>query len=191
MAAKVVFQTLEDRDTDLDVLEDQGPYPCKWENTWLGNGYYFWDTFIENAHWWGAEIRKYHNGYIICKAICDFNDIECYDLVGNTEHIKQFGDTYEFLKAKGLANKNTTVARIIHYLKDEVKTLKYSAIRASGIKSKNYNSDFSFSLQFEKEKPTYLDLKPAIQICFFSKKSLNLRNYKIIYPPVYSDDYLA
>lgn len=77
MATKIVYQTLEDRQTDLDKIESNGPYSCRWENSWLGNGYYFWDTFIDNAHWWGVEGRKYKNGYIICQAECDFNDTEC------------------------------------------------------------------------------------------------------------------
>jgi len=191
LADKVVYQTLEDRGTDLDVLEIQGPYLCKWENAWLGNGYYFWDTFIENAHWWGAEIRKYPDGYIICKAICDFNDVECFDLVGNTEHLKQLSEAYETLKNKGFANKNTTVARIIKHLKDEVKVFKFSAIRALGLKSKAFNSEYSSILPFENNKPTYLDLIPAIQICFYTKTSLKLRNYKIVFPSEYSDDYLV
>ncbi len=61
---KIVYQTLEDRFTDLDKLEREGPYICSWENSWLGDGYYFWEAFIENAHWWGREIRKYANGYM-------------------------------------------------------------------------------------------------------------------------------
>ncbi|KAA5549203.1 hypothetical protein [Adhaeribacter rhizoryzae] len=191
MRRVIVYQTLEDRDTDLGKLELNGPYPCKWPNTWLGHGYYFWDSFIENAHWWGQEIRNYSNGYIICEAICDFNDSDCCDLVGNTEHLKLFHDTYEFLKQKGLANSKTTVGRIIQYLKEDVKTFKYSATRALGFRSKNFHSKFSFTLPFENGKPAYLDFTPAIQICFYSKTSLNLRGYKIKYPPKYSDDYLV
>jgi len=190
LAVKTVYQTLEDRGTDFNNLETQGPYLCNWANSWLGTGYYFWDTFIENAHWWGQS-RNYRDGYIICKAICDFNDNECFDLVGNTEHLKELGEVYDFLKNKGFANEKTTVAKIIHYLKNEIKIFKFSAIRADGRRSKNFNSDFSKTLQFEKNNSAYLDLKPPIQICFFSKISLNLRDYKIIYPPEYSEDYLA
>jgi len=187
----VVYQTLEDRGTDLDKLEANGPYPCNWPNTWLGLGYYFWDSFIKNAHWWGQEIRNYPNGYIICEAICDFNDSDCCDLVGNTEHLKLFHDAYEFLKQKGLADSKTTVGRVIQYLKEDVKTFKYSATRALGFRSKNFHSKFSFTLPFEESKPAYLDFTPAIQICFYSKTSLNLRDYKIKYPPEYSEDYLV
>ncbi len=191
MVIKTVYQTLQNRDDDLDKLESNGPYECNWNNSWLGDGYYFWDTFIENAHWWGKEIRKYDNGYIICKGICDYNEIECCDLAGNTEHLQMFSDTYEFLKTKGLANKDTKVKRLIHYLKDDIKTFNFQAIRAYGIRSKNFNSRFSFNLFFESNSNAYLDFKPAIQICFYSKSSLNLRNYKIVFPDEYIDGYLV
>ncbi len=191
MTTKTIYQTLEDRGTDLDVLEFEGPYPCDWNNAWFGKGFYFWDTFIENAHWWGKEIRQYKNGYIICSAICDYNDVECFDLIGNTEHLKLLFDTYEFLKNKKLITNSTTVSRIIQYMKEDLKLFNYTAVRAYGLRSKNYNSEFNFSLLFETNKQPYLDLKPAIQICFYNKKSLNLRNFKIIYPPEYTADYLV
>lgn len=189
---KIIYQTLEDRgDANLDKLENDGPYQCRSENSWLGDGYYFWDTFIENAHWWGKEVRAYSSGYIICRAICDFNDTECYDLVGNTEHLQRFQSAFNELKADGLANETTKVRRIIEFLKSSVKTFNYSAIRAYGIKSKNVNSKFSFNLSFDESNKAYLDLKPAIQICFYTKKSMNLRNYKIIYPETYSEDFVV
>ena len=190
MPVKTVYQTLEDRDTDLTELEENGPYLCNWDNSWLGDGFYFWDTFIENAHWWGEEIRCYKNGYIICQAECDYSDVECFDLVGNTEHLNQIYNTFELMKKNGLANKKTSVKRIISHLKDTLKTFHYSAIRVYGIKSKNYNSRFSFTQVFEKDRPAYLDYKPPIQICFFSKKSLNLRDFRIVYPKNYSLEYI-
>jgi hypothetical protein len=51
---KEVFQTLENRGTNQTHLEQGGPYICHWENSWLGDGFYFWDTFLENAHWWSV-----------------------------------------------------------------------------------------------------------------------------------------
>lgn len=191
MALKTVYQTLENRGESVFTLEANGPYPCNWENTWLGDGYYFWDHFIENAHWWGKEVRRYGNGYLICRAKCDFNDLECCDLVGNTGHLEMFYNTYELMKENGLANKNTTVRRLIGYLKDDLNCFNFSAIRAFGLRSKNHNSSFSFTLNFEEGKTPYLDFRPAIQICFYSKTSLGLRDFKLIYPAEYSDDYLV
>lgn len=189
MPVKNVFQTLEDRvDSDYDKLEREGPYKCSSKNSWLGEGYYFWDTFIENAHWWG-QVRGYKNGYIICHAKCDFNNDECCDLVGNTEHMVQFIDAYNALFSAGIANEKTRISRIIHHLKWEVRTFHFTAIRAYGVKSKDLGSRFAFTRYFQSNKQnSVIDLKPAIQICFYSKSALRLRNYRIVYPEMYSQD---
>lgn len=196
MTTKVVYQTLEDRETDLDELELGGPYPCKWANSWLGDGFYFWDTFIENAHWWGKDGRKYTSGYIICKAVCNYNDTVCCDLVGNTLHLEMFIKAYRVMKMREIANSSTTVKRLITYLIEEVKTFKFDAIRAVGLHSKSPHSEHNFSLPFEidhegKAKKAYLDFIPPIQICFYSKTALHLRNYQIVFPEEYVSGYLA
>lgn len=190
MQLKTIYQTLEDRETDLNELEELGPYPCNWENAWLGKGYYFWDSFIENAHWWGEEIRKYPDGYIICQAECDFSDEECFDLVGNTSHLIQLHDAYKLMKSKGLINKKTTVNRVITFFKNNLENFDFTAIRVYGIRSKSYHSRFSFTQVFEKNNVAYLDYKPPIQICFFTKKSMNLRSFRIVYPENYSIDFV-
>ena len=105
--------------------------------------------------------------------------------------MRMFSNSYDFLKKEGLANETTTVKRLIHFLKDELNNFKFNSIRAFGLRSKNYNSQFSFTMNFEENRVQYLDLKPAIQICFYSKTALNLRNYTLIYPPEYTDDYLV
>ncbi len=197
MIVKKVYQTLENRVKNYDELtkmdlltqlEENGPYPCQWENTWLGDGFYFWDTFIDNAHWWG-ESRNYPKGYIICEAVCDYDysSNACLDLVGNTEHIEAFRKAFNWLKKKGLANEHTTVKRIIHFLKDTSETFPIDAVRVDGRKSKSYNSPYNFTLKFEENGnlPAYFDGSPTIQICFFKKNSLNLRDFKIIYPDEY------
>ncbi len=191
MAKKYVYQTLENRGNP-DEIEGHGPYVCRWENSWLGDGYYFWDTFIDNAHWWGINGRAYKKGYIICKAECDFNDVECCDLVGNTEHISWFHGCFELMLKKGIANETTTVRRLIEYLKNVLKTFSFDAIRVHGIRSKDVNSEYHFQMSFEDvRRPQYLDLMPAIQICFYRKTSLNLRNYLIVFPYDYVNDYVV
>jgi hypothetical protein len=192
LAIKTVYQTLEDRGNP-DYVENNGPFPCNRNNAWLGNGYYFWDSFIENAHWWGAEGTKYANGYFICKAYYDFDDSNCFNLIDNPDHFKMFNDSKKLMQEKGLFLENTTtVARIIEYLKNTLKIFNYQAIRVYGINSKSFNSPYSNRTIFDKKHNTkYLDSLPAIQICFFSKSSLNLREYTLIYPPEYSDDYLV
>jgi len=187
---KEVFQTLEDRGANSKDLEQYGPYPCNWENSWLGDGYYFWDTFMENAHWWGKEIRRYENGYIICKAECDFTTTDCLDLHGDLEQLKLFKEAYELMLVNGVVTKETTVKNFLQKLKGHsVIFNRYKAIRVNGIRSKNYNSIYAINFVFEKDKWQYFEMIPAVQICFFSKHSLNLRNYKVVYPEYYIDGY--
>ncbi|HAH54215.1 MAG TPA: hypothetical protein DCM02_02730 [Flavobacterium sp.] len=187
----IVYQTLEDRGNP-EKIERDGPFPCTRNNAWLGVGYYFWDTFKENAHWWGKECNNYDEGYVICKAECDYDEEKCFDLVSNTDHLLMLHNTFELMKSKGLANSNTTVSRVIEYLKTDLKIFNFSASRASGVNSKSVSSNFSSHLIFDnkKGKLKYLDLKPAIQLCFYSKSSLNLRNYKIVFPDQYIDGFL-
>jgi len=183
-----VYQTLKDK--DYHRVESDGPFKCKWENTWLGDGYYFWQEFIELAHWWGEKHRK--GEYIICQAVCDFDDTKCLDLVGEMTHIRQFQEVVNLMRKKKLIDQNTTVARIIKFLIEEIK-LSIEAIRIYGINSISntdlISSEYSKRIIFEPNKPHYFDSLPAVQFCFFEKTSLNLREYKIVFPEHYREDY--
>lgn len=191
MKKKTLYQTLENRDNLKKIVED-APYPCHWENTWLGVGYYFWDTFIENAHWWG-NIR-YKDQYIICKFTCDFDTSKCFDLVGDTDHMLDFSQTFDLLKELGLIEKETTVSRVFAFLRN-TDSFKYEAIRVYGIKSmSDFNTRYSkyrHRLQFETGGTQYLDFKPAIQICIFTKDGLSLSSAQVVYPYEYNPDYLT
>lgn len=192
MKSKVLYQTLKDKGNPEYVLEN-GPFPCNWDNTWLGEGFYFWDTFVENAHWWG-EVR-HKNKYMICQTICDFDTEKCFDLVGDTDHMTDFSNSIEFLKDQNIINitQETTVARILEFIKTKI-GFDYEAIRVYGIKSiseyKEEYQKYRFRLIFEILKPQFLDYKPAIQICIFKKNGLNRRDLTIIYPDEYNLDYV-
>jgi len=190
VSVKIVYQTLEDLDNP-DSIELNGPFKCKFENAWLGRGYYFWESIIENAHWWGTECNSYKDGYVICKASYDSDDELCFNLIDNYEHLSKFKDTIDLMKKKGLYKSNTTVARVIYYLKDTLKIFNYQAARVYGVHSKSKDSDYMLNLSFNPNGHQYLDLLPAIQVCFYSKNSLNLRNYHIVYPDKYIEDYLV
>ncbi len=192
MASKVVYQTLEDR-KNPDYIENNGPFPCSRKNAWLGNGYYFWESFIDNAHWWGKECNTNYNGYVICEARYTVDESKCFNLIDDPIHINMFNDTKSLMQEKGLyIQDKTTVARIIEYLRNTLKIFHYEAIRVYGVNSKSYNSTYSNRTIFDIYKTSkYLDTLPAIQICFYNKTNLNLRDYRIIYPPEYTDDYLV
>lgn len=61
-----IYQTLEDRQNYGEV-EEHGPFFCYVRDDngipksgvkepWLGEGYYFWDTRITDAQWWGDTV---------------------------------------------------------------------------------------------------------------------------------------
>jgi len=185
---KTLYQTLENRDNPDYILEN-GPFKCTWSNSWVGHGYYFWDTFIENAHWWGVNHNK--NKYIIGEAEINFSSSLCFDLVGNTKHMQDFHRSIELMRANGLIKSKTTVARVIHHMKDTLKIFNYGALRIYGINSKSKTSQFDFRLFFEFNKKQYLDYKPAIQICIYNFKDLNFRNWEIVFPDQYNIDYMV
>lgn len=190
MKIKKIYQTLQDRDNP-DYIENNAPFKCKKKNAWLSIGYYFWDTFIENAHWWGKF--SYNNSYVICEFKCNFNSHKCFDLVGETEHMLEFENAIKFLKNKKLVNNDTTVSRIISFLRKSI-GFEYEAIRAYGVNSisnkKEENKNYIFQIPFVKNGYQYLDYKPLIQICILKKNGLNLREGRIVYPDKYIDDYV-
>lgn len=193
MSIRKAYQTLEDR--DIHKVESEGPFPCFRKNAWLGNGYYFWESFIENAHWWGNEGAFYKDGYIICESSFNLNDDRCFNLVDNPVHLQQFNEIKRILTEKNLyKEKETTVARVINYLK-QIGVFHFEAIRVFGINSVGLGSSFSnrtiFVYKNGKRMLQYLDSTPAIQINFFTKKSLSREGFKIVYPPEYTDDYLV
>ncbi|MFJ1378698.1 hypothetical protein ACILE8_10055 [Capnocytophaga canimorsus] len=183
-----IYQTLEDRNNP-DEVESQGPFPCNRKDAWLGSGYYFWDSSIDNAHWWGKEGACYKN-YFICESSFHLNE-KCLDLYDNPEHRSLFKGIKKELKKQGLYNeKNNTVRRIIEFLKNN-KLFPYEAVRAEGKLSKKRESEFSNIISFNWNKPQYLDLDPAVQICFVEKDTSNRKNFKIVYPPEYCEDYVV
>jgi len=185
-----VYQTLEDRDNP-DEIEESGPFECNRNNAWLGPGYYFWESFIQNAHWWGQECNSYKNGYVICEASYELDDDLCFNLVDNPAHIEQFVNTIELMKKKKLFNAKTTVARVINYLKKDLKIFNFQASRVYGVNSKRKASEYHSTIPFKPFSYQYLDLRPAIQVCFYDRKSLNLEQYRIVYPDKYIKDYLV
>ena len=189
MGTKKLFQTLTDKGNPREI-ESDGPFPCKWPNTWLGDGYYLWETYIENAHWWGSMNK---GGYIIGMGICDYEYNKCFDLLpGSDEHLKLMREVIEKLKEQGLYDVlTTTVPKVIEFMKKI--HFPYEAIRAYGIdsidKDKSLNQPYLFRLPFETRLPAYLDLSPAIQICLLQKNSLNFRDFKVVYPEYYLLNY--
>lgn len=184
------YQTLENRG-NADDIEKNGPFLCNRKDAWLGEGYYFWDSFIENAHWWGKKGACYQNGYIICESSFELNE-KCLDLHDNPEHMKMFSSTIQLMEEKELFKENqTTIGRVIEFLKQTIQ-FDYEAIRANGVNSISQQSSFSKRTPFKLGKNhQYWDATPAIQICFIKKDGLNRKEFKIVYPLEYCQDYVV
>jgi hypothetical protein len=184
MDVKTIFQTIEDRGNP-EYIENTGPFECLDKNAWLGKGYYFWDTFIENAHWWGGKNRS-RDGYVICRATFDFNKENCYDLHGSPETQLEFQEILMFFTQKKLLKKDSKVVEIITFLKHK-KIFNYPSIRVS---SQKFN-DKKFKIKFNERNPSRLELKPLIQICIYNLGKVNFNSYEIIFPDQYCSDYLV
>ena len=94
------------------------PFRCV-KDPWLGNGYYFWDSFIDLAKWWG-EVH-YGGNYIVTETTAIFNDDAVFDLVGNTDHMRFFAQYADILE-KDLKCE-ATVAQVIEHLKQKIRSL--------------------------------------------------------------------
>lgn len=187
MEIKILYQTLENRENFDEILAN-GPFPCGWPNTWLGEGYYFWDSLICNAHWWGRY--RFDESYIITQGICDFNSELCFDLYANFDHLMQFEEICNKISTIKPEEEPISVTAVIEFLKNN-DNFPYQAIRANSAiqineKSKK-NKPFIFRIPFEIGKKNYLDTRPPVQLCLLNKESLNFRDYKIIYPEESSD----
>jgi hypothetical protein len=187
---KVIYQTLKDKGNPK-VIKAQGPFPCNRSDAWFGYGYYFWDTYIENAHWWGQSALN--DDYIITQATCDFSYDNCFDIVGgHTPHMKIFYEALELIRSNPRFS-NVNVPKVIEILKRRT-DFKFDAIRGYGINSISNNglyAEFAHRLYFNNRGNQYVDCQPAIQFCLFRKTSMNFRNYMIIYPECYLENIMV
>ncbi len=195
----VLYQTLEDRENYIRC-EDEGPFPCSWENTWLGNGYYYWYHHIPLAHWWG-ETRYGKGNYVIYKSIC--NELEkCWDLHGEGDHQSEFLHWLGVLERRDLLENSTTVAQVIEFIKNEATDFRYEAIRILGVDSLHKTKAMEFNMPrlfFEySERPedqnkqrykSYFDLIPPVQVCLFNWKALNRTGFDVVFPETYASDF--
>lgn len=165
-----VYQTISNQGKPKYTIETLGPIYCV-NNPWLGNGYYFWDGFIELAHWWGN--KHYAGNYIICQANLNFEDSEYYDLVGNTFHLRCFKAGMMALKAKLKCN-NLTVSAVLAEFRKHSDNFHYKVIRA---RSEHHIED-SENVRFVEDDRGYMITIPAIQICVTDLKIVE--NYQEI-----------
>lgn len=193
----ILYQTLEDRGNYLDN-EDEGPYPCAWENTWLGKGYYYWYHHLSVGKWWG--IKRYGEGkYVVFKSVC--TDLrKCWDLHSGPDQ-ENFLYWLEKMDDAGYLEDNTTVAQVIEFIKNEFDGFVYEGIRILGVDSISQTvvqESGLVRLKFEIPKSAkdknkqrfkaYFDPTPPVQVCLFSRDSLGRKGFNVAYPSEYCED---
>lgn len=170
-----IYQTVEDRG-NLREATKHGPFFCSKKDDsgivkkgtrepWLGEGYYFWDSFIEDAKWWGRE--AYQNNYYIFETQYDQHSEYLFDTLGDLTMLQEFEEYANALR-KTYRGKSLTVSFVIEYLKRNTDfSEKYKAIRMFPYSTKKRQP----SLYFPGKKAQFLEVE-RVQICFFDKTLL-------------------
>ena len=172
------YQTLEDKN-NVDYFEQNGPHKCTSGSSWLGFGYYFWDTEMEWAHNWG---RSKYREYVIFQAKLRIDE-STFDLYGNVEHQRLALEwRSEILKKYLKTDASTlTVFNIIEYAKKWAKFDEtYYSIRAADYPPKQTKIPF---IQGGREFAILGGIR--VQHCLINKKNLISHSFRISYPEKY------
>lgn len=182
----VLFQSLQNRNNN-QYVEQNGPFKCTNKKAWLGFGYYFWDTFIELAHWWGEVSLA--NNYLVVRAEGHLDD-SCFDLVGNNSHLQVFKEICDSLRHENYPIEQITVPNVIELLKKK-DFFSFKAIRAAAHNSIRASISKKYRIKYISKSEAYLNLLPQNQICLLEKNALNLANYKIVFPVKEEETYFV
>lgn len=127
------------------------PIYCSTSDARLGFGYYFWDSIIGAAHWWGKQ-RYGENNYIICQSFYDAHSDKYFDLVGNLLHKEQLKSCADKLRARG--RQGFALAEVLEGLREVCPEFDdlYWAIRAEAVNKHYLDRKQDFPLR--KEEPT-------------------------------------
>lgn len=181
-----LYQTLEDCN-NVDYVEANGPFPGNVRERWLGAGYYYWDTFINSAHFWG-RVSYVHagKGYIIAQSEVSLPSDKVLNLLEPTdlEKFAAWRDVY----AKTFPNRVVTVERVLTHAENVMgPDFPYVAIKAE---FKNCINIRDYQDRISPNGKAYLDLKPPVQVCIKDKSIIGKDNFKVIYPECYMDNSL-
>lgn len=173
---KRLYQTVANRE-NADEVESHGPYKCT-RTPWLGEGYYFWETFIDYAHWWGHV--GYNDTYFVCQTTLLHPD-EIFDLAGDTDVILEFQDYANILKTK--YKHEITISFVIEHMKRNA-SFPYKAIRARHENEIKWESINAQTMKFVPNRKEYMTFRPPFQICVIDKSILSTE-FSVIYPQEY------
>lgn len=168
------------------------PIKCSTSDARLGHGYYFWDSIIDAAHWWGGV--HYGGNYIICQSFYDAHSDKLFDLLGNLAHrdeLKEFSDGLHRMYPEDMS-----LAQILAIMNARNKfNQRFWAIRAEFIKVEappDKNLDFIVSPPVrEKGRTTVMHCGNRVQLCVTNLDFLLEGAYTAIYPEYRDASYMA
>lgn len=186
-----IYQTLKNKNNHKEVLS-HGPYLCNRSDAWLSEGYYFWDTFIENAHDWGMLVYK-EKKYYIFQAMCYLSNEVCFNLC-EPYFMNIFKEVVEQLSRNRISKKDMLVAEVIDYMRFEAQDVvefhkKFIAVKAIGLKYNEIKHIYPTHLQFaERYTNDFLSLQPRVQIAIFENGFPEVKDWLICYPEELAKD---
>lgn len=156
---------------------------------WLGDGFYFWESSIENAEYWG---RTHCCGkYKIYVGEYDSNDIKCLNLVDNYEcicFVAQAFKTFEDVKKR----KPKLFCQVIYFLREQQSfrdSYDFARVPADG------GMQNGEEILFDQRSRSRYFLVRQIQVCFWQKRSeiVRLTEYvkDVAEQPVENDEWLV
>lgn len=165
MKCSELFQTLQQR-YNVDEVEAHGPYRCNRKDTWLSEGYYFWEH-VDLAHAWG---QSSHRGEYIIGSLCiKYEEDELLDLLDSAT-LSSFGEVYDML-CEEYKREEITVAFVIKFLREKA-NVSWKAAR--GVFDKSFNvSKFPYlnkSIPVSRGRYVQrLNLRQPTQWCIFER----------------------
>jgi hypothetical protein len=176
-----LFHTVSDQ-KNPDFVKSNAPFICI-HRPWLGIGYYFWDSDIELAHWWGQS--HYGGKYMICETIGEIDEM-CLDLMDGGQRLAFKAKCGEFLlKMKKKASQVTVREMLDFWITQDREA--FNSVRALPTADLGFSIKTGFKLKFTKKGSAYLDFSLPVQVCLYDKKALSLQKLKIVYPVYYLD----
>lgn len=179
------------------------PIYCSTSEARLGWGYYFWDSLIQAAHWWGRT--HYRDNYIICQSFYDAHSDRYFDLVGDLTHREMLRECADELRKR--KQEDFSLAEVLELLKivrPQFKEL-YWAIRAEAV-NKRY-SDGKLDIPLYKGKSSsceetdisfahgdrrlVVSCSQRVQVCVMNLAFLLEGEYRSVYPEYRDELYVV
>lgn len=140
---------------------------------WLADGYYFWESSIENAKLWGKT--HCNNDYDIYFGEYDPHDPKCFNLVDDNECITLLESAYKLI-TREKNRKPKCLNQVFYFLrKDTSFKIKYEIVRVPA----DNGMCVGESIQFAEGSKAFYFFNRQIQVCFWKKRNeiANLTKY--------------